>query len=148
MIVVGVGAVVLKNNYILLVKRAGSPYRGFWSIPGGRVEFGEKLEDAVKRELFEETGVEAEPVGVIYVSEILPASCMDCWEHIVLIDFLLKPRNTVVKPSSDASDAGFFELSNPPEPLTPHVRFLIKHLVTMLKTGGLCVINSNGGFNA
>lgn len=144
MVVVGVGAVVLHNDSILLVKRSGCPYRGFWSIPGGRVEFGEKLEDAVKRELLEETGVEAEPIGVIYVSEIIPASCIDCYEHIVIIDFLVKPKTTLIKPSSDALDAGFFKLNDPPKPLSPHAKSLINRLSTMLKTGNLCIIDFHG----
>lgn len=148
MIVLGVGAIVLDNDRILLVKRKNSPYKGYWGVPGGRVEYGERLEEAVKRELFEETGLESKPLGVLFVSEVLPGSCIDCYEHIIVVDFLVETRDKVVKPSSDAADAGFFNLLKPPEPLSRHTKFLINHLITMLKTNKLCVINPYGGVDA
>lgn len=141
LIILGVGAVVLDNNRILLVKRKNSPYKGYWGVPGGRVEHGERLQDAVKRELLEETGLESEPLGVLFISEILPGSCSDCYEHIVVIDFLVRARKNAVKPSSDAADAGFFDLMNPPEPLSKHTSYLINYLITTLKTSKMCVIN-------
>ena len=69
-IIVGVGAVVLQDNKVLLVKRLNEPCKGCWAIPGGRVEFGEDLGEAAKRELFEETNIDAEPLGVIWVTSV------------------------------------------------------------------------------
>ncbi len=137
-IIVGVGAVVVIDKKILLVKRGHKPCAGYWSIPGGHVEYGEKLVDAVKRELLEETGVEAEPLGVIWVSEILPYMYPDTMKHYILIDFLMKPKTkplSNIRASSDAIDAGLFEINNPPEKLTPSARRLISYLARLIDKG-------------
>jgi len=57
--VVAAIAVVIKDNSVLLVRRANPPDAGFWGLPGGKIEFGERIEEAVVRELFEETGIRA-----------------------------------------------------------------------------------------
>jgi ADP-ribose pyrophosphatase YjhB (NUDIX family) len=54
---VAVGAVVFKDNKVLLVKRAKPPAQGLWAIPGGSVELGETLQQAAERETLEETGI-------------------------------------------------------------------------------------------
>ncbi|MBN2246845.1 MAG: NUDIX domain-containing protein, partial [Candidatus Aminicenantes bacterium] len=54
---VGVGAVVIKDEKILLVKRKNPPQKGQWAIPGGKVEFGETMQKAAEREILEETGL-------------------------------------------------------------------------------------------
>ena len=54
---VAVGAIVFKNNKVLLVRRAQAPSQDLWAIPGGRVEIGETLQEAAEREIFEETGI-------------------------------------------------------------------------------------------
>ncbi|RLG80665.1 MAG: NUDIX hydrolase [Thermoprotei archaeon] len=139
-IVVGVGAVLLHNDKILLVKRKHSPCAGYWAIPGGRVEYGEPLYSAVERELFEETGVRAKPIGVVWVAEIPPGTCKDQvdGEHFVLIDFLMEAQEPItVKPGTDAIVADFYKLSNPPEPLTPITKALIKYLRIISKRGEL-----------
>jgi len=69
---VGVGCLVLdEQGKVLLVRRAYPPGAGKWSIPGGHVELGEDLVEAATRELKEETGVEAEPVGVVNVDTLI-----------------------------------------------------------------------------
>ena len=55
--VVAVGAIVFRNNRVLLVRRAQAPSQNLWAIPGGRVEIGETLQEAAEREIFEETGI-------------------------------------------------------------------------------------------
>jgi 8-oxo-dGTP diphosphatase len=55
--VLAVGAVVLRHGRLLVIKRGNEPAKGLWSVPGGRLEFGETLAQAVVRELFEETGL-------------------------------------------------------------------------------------------
>ncbi len=63
----GVGALIFtssgRRGPILLVERGGHPLKGFWSLPGGLVETGETLEDAVRREILEETGLRIQPVS-------------------------------------------------------------------------------------
>lgn len=65
---VGCGAAILRDRRLLLVKRLKAPEAGHWSLPGGKVDFGERVADAVKREIAEELGVEIEltrPLGFI-----------------------------------------------------------------------------------
>jgi 8-oxo-dGTP diphosphatase len=65
---VGCGAAILRDRRLLLVKRLKAPEAGHWSLPGGKVDFGERVADAVKREIFEELGVEialTRPLGLV-----------------------------------------------------------------------------------
>ncbi len=134
--VIGVGAIVIYDNNVLLVKRGNPPCRGCWAIPGGHVEYGESIYDAVLRELFEETSIRGEPLGIIYIDEILPGEGKGY--HFVLIDILIKPREiSTLKPGSDALNAGFYPINNPPKPLTPSTRRLFKYLKQLIKTNKL-----------
>ena len=65
--VIGVGAVVWKEDRVLMIRRANDPGAGRWSIPGGKLEFGETTEQAVLREIMEETAVRCEPIALIGV---------------------------------------------------------------------------------
>lgn len=109
--VVGVGAVVLDGNRVLLVKRGHAPLKGHWSLPGGGVEIGETLEQAVAREVLEETGVTIE-VGPIV--DVLDRISRDgdgrVDHHFVLIDFVAKPRGGFLRSASDADDAAWVPL--------------------------------------
>jgi 8-oxo-dGTP diphosphatase len=67
-----VSAAIFREGSILLVRRAQSPARGFYSLPGGRVEFGEALLTALQREIDEETGLKIEPIGLAGWREVLP----------------------------------------------------------------------------
>jgi 8-oxo-dGTP diphosphatase len=67
-----VSAVIFRDDRILLVRRARSPARGFYSLPGGRVEFGESLHAALHREVDEETALKIEIVGLAGWREVLP----------------------------------------------------------------------------
>ena len=69
-----VSAVIFRDRKILLVWRARSPARGFYSLPGGRVEFGESLHTALHREVDEETALKIEIVGLAGWREVLPAT--------------------------------------------------------------------------
>jgi 8-oxo-dGTP diphosphatase len=69
-----VSAAIFRDGKILLVRRARSPGQGFYSLPGGRVEFGESLHAALNREVDEETGLRIEIVGLAGWREVLPAA--------------------------------------------------------------------------
>jgi 8-oxo-dGTP diphosphatase len=82
---VGVGAVVFKGDEVLLVKRGKAPFKGNWSIPGGGLHHGERIEDAIRREVREETGLEVRLIGLIGVFEALPPEADG--GHVVLVDY-------------------------------------------------------------
>ncbi|THD64568.1 MAG: NUDIX domain-containing protein [Bradyrhizobium sp.] len=69
-----VSAVIFRNGKVLLVRRAKSPARGFYSLPGGRVEFGESLHAALHREVDEETALKIEIIGLAGWREVLPGT--------------------------------------------------------------------------
>lgn len=71
---IAVSAAIFRDGKVLLTRRAHSPAKGFYSLPGGRVEFGESLHRALKREVDEETGLDIEIVGLAGWREVLPAT--------------------------------------------------------------------------
>ena len=69
-----VSAAIFRDDKVLLVRRARSPGKGFYSLPGGRVEFGESLHTALRREVDEETGLAIDIVGLAGWREVLPSA--------------------------------------------------------------------------
>ena len=65
-------AVIEKDNKVLLVKRNTEPFNGYWTLPGGHIDFGETAEQAIKREVKEETGLTIKPKFLHYRDEIYP----------------------------------------------------------------------------
>jgi mutator protein MutT len=87
----GVGALIFHENRILLVERGKDPHKGFWSLPGGAVEVGETLEEAVRREVREETAIEIKIIAVIEIFERIIRDGDGRPEyHYVLIDYLCR----------------------------------------------------------
>jgi 8-oxo-dGTP diphosphatase len=87
--VVGVGGVVVRDGRALIVKRSHEPRRGEWSIPGGTVEVGEALTEAVRRELLEETGLEVTIGPVLEMFDRIHRDSEGRVRyHFVIIDFL------------------------------------------------------------
>ena len=101
--VVGVGAVILEGDKILLEKRKNSPGKGKWAIPGGLVELGEKVEQAVIREVKEETVLEVyEPRLVDVINYISFDEKGGVIYHYVILDYLVTVKSGIPKAASDA----------------------------------------------
>jgi 8-oxo-dGTP diphosphatase len=110
--VVGVGAVVLDGERVLLIKRGHAPLKGEWSLPGGGVETGETLEQAIAREVLEETGVTIEVGPIVEVLDRISRDADGRVEHhFVLVDFVARPSGGLLRSASDAEDAAWVQLS-------------------------------------
>lgn len=106
--VVGVGAVVIEDDSVLLVRRGREPFLDRWSLPGGAVELGETLEQAVTREVEEEAGLAVTPVSALKALDRIERDAGGRVRfHYVLVDFLCKPCKAEEQPqaASDVSDA-------------------------------------------
>ena len=109
---VGVGAVIVHEDRVVLVKRRFEPLAGRWSIPGGAVETGETLEACVVREMVEETGFEVEVGPVIEVFDrITHDETGRVMYHFVLIDYLCRPIGGELRAGSDVAEAVLVERS-------------------------------------
>jgi 8-oxo-dGTP diphosphatase len=104
----GVGALIFENGRILLVERGKDPLKGWWSLPGGIVETGEKLADAMRREVREETGLDVEVVSMFEIFErVIPDDAGRAEYHYVLIDYLCKVVGGTLEAASDVSRAAW-----------------------------------------
>ena len=109
---IGVGAVIVADGKVLIVKRKYEPLAGQWSIPGGAVELGETLEDSVAREMLEETGLEVAVGPVIEVFDRITRDDQgNVQYHFVLVDYLCWPVGGELQPASDVAAARFVEPS-------------------------------------
>ena len=104
--IAGIGAVVIHNHKVLLVKRAKPPKQGLWCIPGGKIRFGENLQQAAEREIQEETGVVIKAGEPVYVFDVIDNDKF----HYVVVDLLAEYISGTVKPNDDASDAKWFAI--------------------------------------
>jgi len=105
--IVGVGAVIWNGRgEIVLIRRGREPRLGEWSIPGGRLEWGESVREAVVREVREETGLEVEIAGLIdVVDSVTRDASGKVVRHYVLIDFLVRHVSGTLRAGSDAAEA-------------------------------------------
>ncbi len=105
--IVGVGAVIWNDRHeIVLIRRGQEPRLGEWSIPGGRLEWGESVRDAIRREVREETGLEVEIAGLIdVVDSVTRDGSGQVVRHYVLVDFSVRYVSGTLRAGSDAAEA-------------------------------------------
>ena len=111
--ILAVAAVIINDrDEIVLIRRGVEPGLGLWSIPGGAVELGERLVDALKREVKEETGLDIEPLEILDVMEIIKRDDEDrVVFHYVTVDYIAKVIGGVLNASSDVVDAKWIKWS-------------------------------------
>ena len=105
--VVGVGGVVVQDGRVLLIRRGKEPLYGRWVIPGGTVERGETLEEALVREMEEETQLRVEPLEVLTVFDRIQREGGRVVYHYVIVDFLCRWRSGEAKAASDALEVAW-----------------------------------------
>jgi ADP-ribose pyrophosphatase YjhB (NUDIX family) len=112
---VGVGAVVLDGDRVLLVRRGRGPAEGKWSIPGGLVDLGERIEEAARREVLEECGI---PVRIAGLAGVVDRVIRDpggrVRYHYVLVDYVAHPESRSLRPGSDAAEARWVPIAEVP----------------------------------
>ena len=107
--VIAVGAVVIKDGKVLLVKRGKAPSKGLWAIPGGRVELGETLQQAAEREILEETGLTIKAKEPVFVFDMVAKDEKGMVKyHYVIVDLKAELISGELKPGDDAEDAKWF----------------------------------------
>ena len=109
--VAAVGVVCFRGDDLLLILRGKPPLENSWSLPGGRIDWGERAQDAARRELREETGVDAEIIGLVDVVDAIMSGrgAVDApWGHYVLIDYAARWIAGEPRAGDDARAARFF----------------------------------------
>lgn len=105
---VGVGAIIWYGPRVLLIRRGKPPRAGEWSLPGGHLEWGERLVEAVRRELLEETAVSVGPLHLVDVVDLIEGDAAAVNRHYALVDFTGAALAPEVQAGSDAADARWF----------------------------------------
>jgi len=106
---VGVGAIIVDEGRVVLVKRAHSPMLGEWSIPGGALELGETMREAVIREAREETGLDVEPMALVGVFDrVIRDEGGSVLYHYILVDYYCRRVGGELRAGSDCDAARWF----------------------------------------
>lgn len=133
--IVGVGAVIVRDGRVVIVRRRYEPLAGRWSLPGGTLELGETLEAGVAREMQEETGLDVEVGPVIEVFDrILLDADRRVQYHFVLVDYLCRPIGGELRAGSDVDDAVFVDpVGLGPYDLTTKARAVIDRALELAR---------------
>lgn len=108
-----VGAIVFKENKVLLVRRGKAPAKGLWTIPGGSVKLGETLKDAAEREIVEETGIQVEAGAPVYSFELIERDDNgDVQFHYYIVDLEAEYISGKITPGDDAEDAAWMTVAD------------------------------------
>jgi ADP-ribose pyrophosphatase len=127
---VGVGAVVIRDGRILLVKRGSSPGKGLWAPPGGLVELGESVREAAEREILEETGITIRAKEAFYIFDFIDRdSDGNIKYHYIIIDFEADYLGGEPKASDDAMEVRWVAPEDVPGlAITPTTRKLLRQM--------------------
>lgn len=126
--VCGVGAVVVDNGRLLMVKRGRPPGQGLWAVPGGKVDYGESMVEAVRREVFEETGLLVRPGRVLWAGDSIGPGEPPSW-HFCLVDFLCTVETGELRAGDDAAAVEWVALDSATDrELTPTMYDLLETL--------------------
>ena len=144
----GVGAVVLEGDRVVLVRRGAPPSQGKWSIPGGLVDLGERLEEAVIREVEEECGLRVRLLGLCGVLDRIVlaerpgrAAAATVRYHYVLIDYVAVPTGGDLRAGSDAAEAHWVPIAELARYETTDALAAMIHRAVRLRNAG-----PQGGF--
>jgi ADP-ribose pyrophosphatase YjhB (NUDIX family) len=108
---VGVGAVIVQNARVLLVRRGTEPLKGHWTLPGGMLELGEALTAGTVREVREETGLDVEPIELIELLDRVHREGERVRYHYVIADYLCRVTGGELRAASDADAVRWVERS-------------------------------------
>jgi 8-oxo-dGTP diphosphatase len=104
--IIGVGAVIIEGDRLLVIKRGQAPLKGEWSLPGGALELGETLEEGVCREVLEETALIVMPISIVEVCDRISRDAEGRVQyHYVLVDYLCRVTGGTLACATDAADA-------------------------------------------
>lgn len=134
--IVGVGAIIIHNGKMLIVKRGSDPGKGKWSVPGGLVELGETVKEAVEREVLEECNLKVEASHLIdIVDNIIRDKNGRIKYHFIILDFFAKLRGGKLKPNSEIIEAKWVPIDEVEKyDLTNTFREFMKRNLSKLKT--------------
>ncbi len=134
--IVGVGAIIIHDGKMLIVKRGSDPGKGKWSVPGGLVELGETVKEAVEREVLEECNLKVEASHLIdIVDDIIRDKNGRIKYHFIILDFFAKLRGGKLKPNSEIIEAKWVPIDEVEKyDLTNTFKEFMKRNLSKLKT--------------
>ncbi|HID29211.1 MAG TPA: NUDIX domain-containing protein [Desulfobacterales bacterium] len=133
---VAVGAIVMRDNKVLLVKRSQPPGKGLWAVPGGRVELGETLQEAAEREVREETGITVRARNPVCALDLIDRDDAGRVRfHYVIVDIVADYVGGKANPNDDASEVRWATSQEMEElPTSKTTKELLKNTVHLVAT--------------
>jgi len=121
--------VCIENDRVLLVLRSHEPFKDHWCLPGGFVDFGERVKTAAEREFFEETGLSSKAGDLVGIYD---DPKRDPRGHLVSLAFFMKRTGGKMKTSNETSDVKWFDVNEIPKKIVPSHILIIKDALKVL----------------